>query len=396
MKKFIPIIGLVFLFVFSSFIHISLGYNVEISDIIEQQLTFIATKEYLPHEPIYIDGNIGFIVGQNGIVSGNGTYEDPYLIKGWEINASTSIGIYIKNCDVYFVIDDCFIHDGGSNHSGIVFQNVINGIINQMNILENYGGIILDSKCKKITISNCSVFYNYLNGIISEGSMINIIDNYISYNLRKGIDFYSINSTNNYNIIKGNIISNNKNSGIDVSDTYNSTFNKNIIFSNLLGITLSYSNDNIIVDNAINSNLDSGIYLYSCFKNNISQNNISKNGQGIEFIRSNNNYLFKNNIDSNKYYNIWFYGWSNKNVITINNITNSKIGIYFPEACFNKIQQNNLIKNQFNVFFMSSPNSLDENYWGRVRIFPKVIFGTILFVPWINIDWHPAKEPYDI
>jgi hypothetical protein len=27
---------------------------------------------------------------------------------------------------------------------------------------------------------------------------------------------------------------------------------------------------------------------------------------------------------------------------------------------------------------------------------PKVIEGKSIFIPLVNFDWHPAKEPYDI
>ena len=36
-----------------------------------------------PHAPILIDGNANFTAG-NGVVSGNGTAVDPYVITGWD------------------------------------------------------------------------------------------------------------------------------------------------------------------------------------------------------------------------------------------------------------------------------------------------------------------------
>ena len=38
-----------------------------------------------PHDPIYIDSNDDFIIGQNGVVSGSGTDGNPYIIEGWDI-----------------------------------------------------------------------------------------------------------------------------------------------------------------------------------------------------------------------------------------------------------------------------------------------------------------------
>jgi hypothetical protein len=42
-------------------------------------------------------------------------------------------------------------------------------------------------------------------------------------------------------------------------------------------------------------------------------------------------------------------------------------------------------------------NGFDGNYWDDwIGFGPKLIRGAVLFIPWIEIDWHPAKEPYDI
>ena len=51
-------------------------------------------------------------------------------------------------------------------------------------------------------------------------------------------------------------------------------------------------------------------------------------------------------------------------------------------------------------------NHFEGNYWGKSRLFPKPIIGSIMYkkdtqaptivLPWLMFDWHPAKEPYDI
>jgi hypothetical protein len=70
----------------------------------------------------------------------------------------------------------------------------------------------------------------------------------------------------------------------------------------------------------------------------------------------------------------------------------------------NKILKNNLINNGFRnvrfLYYRDSPrfrNIWDGNYWDKPRTGPYLIIGRIMFlVPWFNIDWNPAKEPYDI
>jgi len=100
------------------------------------------TPEVIPHEPIYIDGNDNF-TETNGVVSGDGTESNPYIIEGWDISASTTNGIEIKNTDVYFIIRNCEIHN--NSDGGIYFQNVDNSTVSSNNISNNYYGIFLDS-----------------------------------------------------------------------------------------------------------------------------------------------------------------------------------------------------------------------------------------------------------
>ena len=380
-------IGLCFLLICSLVIPLSLGLYVKNLDV--GQLSF-SCGDYIPHEPIYINGNDDFIIGQNGITFGEGTPDNPYLINDWKINASTADGIYIKNSDVYFIIENCYIHEGEFNYSGIVFKDVINGRINSTYSNKNKNGIFLEGNCQHITISNSSLNYNKF-GIIIGGSFINIFNNSISYSVLDGIVLSSDDS-----VIEGNIISYNGHDGIDGNEANNNTYVNNSIFSSYRGILLSKSYGSTIISNTISLNSDSGIFLHSSYNNNITVNSIFENGQGIEFTYSHNNYILNNNITANKLYNIWFYGWSNTNIISYNVISSSYIGIFYPEAQYNKILHNNINNNKRNALFQSVPNTWDSNYWDRSRLFPKIIFGTILFIPWFNIDWHPAKEPYDI
>jgi len=48
---------------------------------------------YVPHDPISISGNAGFLDSNTstGISNGSGTADDPYVIEGWEINASGAL-----------------------------------------------------------------------------------------------------------------------------------------------------------------------------------------------------------------------------------------------------------------------------------------------------------------
>ncbi|MCK4444703.1 MAG: hypothetical protein KAW09_09180, partial [Thermoplasmata archaeon] len=60
---------------------------------------------YTPRGPILIEGNGNFTV-ENGVVSGNGTWDDPYIIERWEIDnfRNFSSAIEIRNTSAHFVI----------------------------------------------------------------------------------------------------------------------------------------------------------------------------------------------------------------------------------------------------------------------------------------------------
>jgi parallel beta-helix repeat protein len=201
----------------------------------------------------------------------------------------------------------------------------------------------------------------------------------------------------------------------------------NTIINNGAGIHLRNSNSNTIIDNNLSSN-NYSIFLNECDDNTLTRNNVSNNGAGIGFIASNNNTIAYNKINANNYYGLWFIGGqyniicnniisksrdginlqTDNNMFKNNSISNNECGIYLTVCSSNTIQKNNFLDNELDVDFFSifivsllKRNIWKENYWNRPRILPKIIFGRASFLgrhvfPWINFDWYPAKEPYDI
>jgi len=89
------------------------------------------------------------------------------------------------------------------------------------------------------------------------------------------------------------------------------------------------------------------------------------------------------------------------NIIANNLFQNNAECIYLSWGSnFNHIYHNNFINNSRNADFglFSLYNKWEGNYWNRPRMLPKTIIGSIgLVVPsWVNFDWNPAQEPYDI
>lgn len=70
--------------------------------------------------PILIEGDRGFLL--EGL-KGSGTEDDPYVIEGWVIDASSADGICVRNTGKYLTIRNCEIV-GNPQHVGIRLENV--------------------------------------------------------------------------------------------------------------------------------------------------------------------------------------------------------------------------------------------------------------------------------
>ena len=180
---------------------------------------------------------------------------------------------------------------------------------------------------------------------------------------------------------------NNRDAGIYINSSYNNISN-NIISDNKLGIYVDI-NDN-----------------YGIYDNIITQNTILKNDKGIFLMMTYNAVISKNIIISNDY-GIYTRGGvffaCNNTIIIRNSIINNTFGIELTFQSSASINFNNFINNKRSAtFFLGTLDRINwnNNFWGRLRILPKPILGMhgffILRFPWLDFDWHPAQEPYDI
>ena len=141
---------------------------------------------HAPHDPIFIDGNAGF-TPVNGVTGGSGTPTDPFIISGWEIDASAMIGIEIRNTDARFMIENVYVHSGGSSHEGIKLGNVRNGHVENVESLGNSFGIEI-SVSTNVSISSSNFSSNLLNGITAVYSDdVHIFSNNASFSVSNGI-----------------------------------------------------------------------------------------------------------------------------------------------------------------------------------------------------------------
>ncbi len=147
------------------------------------------------HGPIYIYGNDGFTV-ENGVFSGNGTADDPYVIEGWRIDRpQADYGVYIDHTTAHFVIRDCVIE--GTRQAGIYFNTVQNGRVEDTQIgLSDTAVYLLDSS-----------FNTFERNVIAESkygvvTAANSRDNIITGNsfLDNGLNGYDPHRWNQWNL----------------------------------------------------------------------------------------------------------------------------------------------------------------------------------------------------
>lgn len=139
------------------------------------------TAAYDGHDPIKIIGNDDFLP-ENGVVSGSGSTEDPFVISGWEILVRSGSGIAISNSSVSFVIDEVHVN-GTANYSNMIYSvylyNVSNGRIKN-SLLNNTNVGVYMSGC-----TNCSIQQNSILAVNVDAVAImdcvntNIVGNYI-------------------------------------------------------------------------------------------------------------------------------------------------------------------------------------------------------------------------
>ncbi len=206
-------------------------------------------------------------------------------------------------------------------------------------------------------------------------------------------------------------------------------------YGHFAGVWLENAKFNKILANNILDNHYWGICLNSSSLNSISGNYFSMNDLGVEAggnpQKPSNGNIFKNNVFfSNEHYGIGF-GWSKFNLFYQNIISNSSVGISFWHNNFNIIYKNviidnnlfglelhfskrnlilynNFLDNQKDAYFLIDNliqnNRYLGNYWNESLSKPYIIHGGLVAFnrsfsnpfSWIQIDWHPAKKPYDI
>lgn len=233
-----------------------------------------AQTRYTAHAPITIIGDANFTLA-NGVVAGNGSVDNPYIISGWEIDATGQThGIKVEMTSANFVIRDCLVYGDGVA-DGIVLNSAYNSVVllNELHDLEiaisvagpNNFIVMLN------TISDSTIGIA-VTGIADGGDvMFNTIDSCAG-----GI--YILNMINTS--VEGNQVS----------------------ACSLYGIGLMTSDSCMITDNTVSLGTEDGIVATDSDNILITYNNLESNGYGIRLANSTGiNALHHNNFIGNTY-----------------------------------------------------------------------------------------------
>lgn len=118
---------------------------------------------YTPHSPIDIRGD-GDFTPENGVVGGNGTIDNPYIIEGWEIITFSDTAIKVIQTSAYFIIRNCYLETGGAPKQGLRFYELQNGRADHLDISSGYEGIeIWDSSDVILSDLTISDAYNCID-----------------------------------------------------------------------------------------------------------------------------------------------------------------------------------------------------------------------------------------
>lgn len=315
------------------------------------------------HEPIYICGDDNF-TGINGVTSGSGTADDPYIIENWAIDASKNTGIRIENTTKYFIIRNCVVENGGESYNGIYLENVWNGEVDDTICRGNRKGITL-SHSGNNTLKNSTFGNNDWDGIDLSYSENNVCENNICENNDSlGISlWHSHNST-----FKNNTCDNNR-YGIDLANCENNTFENNTCRNNMYGIAFFGSGNNTLRNNTLTNNTrnfgETGFTRFH-FTHDIDSSNLV-NGKPIIYL------VGENDVTINQENQVGYLGFVNCNNVRVENLVleNNYNGILLAYTDNSWIENNTCGNNEYGIYLSYSNNNIIENnfcenndWWG--------------------------------
>ncbi len=338
-------------------------------------------------------GNTIYVDDDNTSGPWDGTIELPYMyIQDAIDNASSGDTIFVFNGTYYEnIVINLPINLVGESKNNTIIDGDREGTVVSIYSPINLHGFTIQNSGTDANDSGISVE-------ITKGS-VNISDNIISHN-NGAAGLYIIGGNNH--IISNNIITLNKNFGLFIGCIDNSIICNNVISNNSLMGSIIIGSDRIQIynNNASRNNL-TGMILFACNDCTISSNNFYSNFPFGVMIGNNcgaHNVVTKNN-----------FLYNTANFAVFLNTARGELKLFLTS----QIPSNELLWSFLDDYICNitvkpasrgffSGCTWNENYWyDNPGFLPEPIYGLVFlsknfFIPWLNFDWHPAKEPYEI
>ncbi len=330
-----------------------------------------SASSYALHPPIAIYGNAGFTPG-NGVTSGTGTPSDPYILEGWEIDASTGNGIEILGTTAHFVIRNVSVHSGGIGHIGIVLSDVENGTVENALVRTSIVGIAVSGR--DIVVRNNTVEDNDWGIQISgDARTVEVFANHV---VRGGRGIVLAGSR--FARVHGNMVERTQWGALFAfGGAANSTIDGNLVLRAGVGVELGdvllgAASDLVIERNEIIQG-GYGILAFSSPRMTIRNNTIHGSGTGINYHDSTDLVIRDNSIAYSNGEAVYLEGIQ-RFTLEANSFLSNLFGTYLYLSGDARIVGNNFLFNRYpfgltNPFNVSWADPYPEggNFWSEYR-----------------------------
>lgn len=311
------------------------------------------TKEasaYTVHKPILIVGDSSF-TAENGVTGGNGTQSDPFIIEGWEIDASSiDYGITIWDADAYFVVRHVYIHSDSSttheidlvsSHRGQIVDSIISG-----------GSRGISAELTNVTVASCRIADTRYGVFSTQSENITIVNSSIS-NTVYGI---SLEHSRRVSVTDSTFAVGY--SGIEIIDTGDSVIATNTFSDLYFGIYLESSDNASVFGNVLSEGVQNGIYAYSTEYSMMGANNVAGGEYGIYFGHSNTSSAIGNSVRSNSEAGVYVY-MSSDIALKNNTMRDNSWGVVLNQSSSISVHGNDFLNNSV----QTSDDNIAANRW---------------------------------
>lgn len=350
------------------------------------------------HPPIRISGDegpLGIILGHapsgepiyrpgSGVVAGEGTAQDPYVLAGWCITSPPSrgvgvdippvqgqvgplAGIQVEGTGSHLVIRANVVDGARIGTNGIALQDVENVTVADNTVTDHeFDGVEVHSSAG-VSLKDNGVFDNGGHGVIVQGSAdTHVEDNQLLQNGGDGVramksvetviaDNTASGNTRGVNLIDsadalvvGNAITGNRDDGIQTDESSAIVITGNSIRDNDDGVVTSRSSGVVVTNNEVTGHWD-GAFLDFFSTGTRFVNNIVEANPGSGFLAwgSTDVVFARNDVTDNGFVGVSLWQTTHSSVENNTIVGNADHGVRLYEATGDRLANNTIADNGF-------------------------------------------------